>query len=669
MLNHSDKNLESSESTTKEEIVGDGQTTGQTEVQQENPVAEEKKSSKEVGYSTKVVIESMDKYFLEDNYKEATEALDLAAPFKAIADKFKAGILISGKIVEKESKGIIVSIDYKSDGLVPSYEFSNHELARLAIGDEIEVMIDALEDADGNLILSYQKAKSIRVWNEITKIYEDNGSIIGRITNKVKGGLNIDIGIPAFLPGSQIDVTKVVDFDQYVGKDVACKIIKINKKRGNVIVSSRAFIEEERNEIRRKSLENLEESQIIRGTVKNITSYGAFVDIGGIDGLLHITDMSWGRISHPSEMVKIGDEVTVKILSFDKENAKISLGIKQLHDNPWHDVDKLFKEGGKVVGKVSAITDYGVFVELAPGVEGLVHISEVSWTERVQDLHSRYKIGDEVEVVILGIEKNERRMSLSIKRKDNDPWKAAFDKFKPGDKVVGVVSNVTDFGVFVRIHPGVDGLVHVSDISWTDHIESPRDRFKKGDNIEVVVLSVEEDKHRISLGIKQSQKDPWSTIENDFIIGSLVTGVVSKVTNFGVFVKFENGIEGLAYVSELSNKEIPDIARFLPVGTKETFKVIKASASERKLGLSLKAVREPQETEEAEARMAQRKNANKGDRSSEGHKQHSGGEQKRHSSQYDYSDSRNETSKGSLQMALEKIRKDKNDDSVDLENK
>lgn len=644
MLNHSDKNLESSENIVKDEVV----------------VTEEPSTNQEaapVEVQEKVTFVTMDKYFLDDNYNPASDAgIDLSAPYKEIADKFKAGILITGKVVEKESKGVIVSIDYKSDGLIPSYEFSDHELAKLNPNDEIEVMIDSLEDAEGNLILSYQKAKSIRVWNEITKIFENNGSIIGRITNKVKGGLNIDIGIPAFLPGSQIDVTKVVDFDQYVGKEVACKIIKINKKRGNVIVSSRAFIEEERNEVRRKSLENLQEGQIIRGVVKNITSYGAFVDIGGIDGLLHITDMSWGRISHPSELVKIGDEVTVKILSFDKDNAKISLGIKQLHDNPWHDVDMLFKEGSKVTGKVSAITDYGVFVELAPGVEGLVHISEVSWTERVQDLHSRYKVGDEIEVVILGIEKNERRMSLSIKRKDNDPWKAAFDKFKPGDKVVGMVSNVTDFGVFVRIHPGVDGLVHVSDISWTDHIESPRDRFKKGDSVEVVVLSVEEDKHRISLGIKQSQKDPWSNIEVDFVVGSLVSGTVSKVTNFGVFVKFDNGIEGLAYVSELSNKEISDIAKFLPVGTRETFKVIKSSASERKLGLSLKAVREPQETEEAEARMAQRR-ANRQDKFDDRKDFSGGGNKDRNRQQFDYTDkSGDDSSKGSLQLALERMR-------------
>lgn len=648
MLNHSDKNLESSENVSVNERVLE-------------PVikAETEKNSQENKKEEKYQFVKMDKYFLEDNYNSsAEESVDLSSIYKEVAGKFKAGMLISGAILEKESRGILVGIDYKSDGFVPSYEFSNSEFAKLNLADSIEVMIDSLEDAEGNLVLSYQKAKSIRIWNEITKIFETNSSIVGRITHKVKGGLNIDIGIPAFLPGSQIDVTKVVDFDQYVGQEVACKIIKINKKRGNVIVSSRAFIEEERNESRKKSLENLQEGQIIRGIVKNITSYGAFVDIGGIDGLLHITDMSWGRISHPSEMVKIGDEINVKILSFDKDNAKISLGIKQLHDNPWQDIDKRFPEGSRVKGKISSITDYGLFVEVADGVEGLVHISEISWTERVQDLHSRYKVGEDIEVVVASVEKNERRMSLSVKRLDNDPWKVAFDKFKPGDRVSGTVSNVTDFGVFVRIYPGVDGLVHVSDISWIDHIDTPKDKFKRGDVIDVVVLAIEEDKHRISLGIKQLQKDPWESIEADFPVGHFVTGVVSKVANFGVFVRFDNGIEGLAYISELSNKEISDVAKFLPIGAKETFKVIKSSSSERKLGLSLKAVKEPNETAEAEAeqknsapmrRSPQNRNSDgaRNDRSA-GFVKHGG----------DKSEDNSSNMKGSLQLALERMKKD-----------
>lgn len=666
MLNHSDKNLESNETVSINEqvqnptIVTETEQTGQKKIEKYHFV-------------------KMDKYFLEDNYNVKDEdSVDLSEKYKEVAGKFKAGMLITGKIIEKESRGLLVSIDYKSDGFIPSYEFSNTEFSKLQAADNIEVMIDSLEDADGNLVLSYQKAKSIRIWNEITKIFETNSSIVGRITHKVKGGLNIDIGIPAFLPGSQIDVTKVVDFDQYVGQEIPCKIIKINKKRGNVIVSSRAFIEEERNESRKKSLENLQEGQVIRGVVKNVTSYGAFVDIGGIDGLLHITDMSWGRISHPSEMVKIGDEVSVKILSFDKDNAKISLGIKQLYDNPWQDIDKRFPEGARVKGKVSSITDYGLFVEVADGVEGLVHISEISWTERVQDLHSRYKVGEEIEVVVANVEKNERRMSLSVKRLDNDPWKVAFDKFKPGDKISGTVSNVTDFGVFARIYPGVDGLVHVSDISWIDHIDTPKEKFKRGDVIDVVVLAIEEDKHRISLGIKQLQQDPWSRIETDFPMGHFVTGIVSKVTNFGVFVRFDNGIEGLAYISELSNKDIPDIAKFLPVGTKETFKVIKASSSERKLGLSLKAVKEPQDSiEEAGTDKANVSNVNSASQAhsrrsnwNDSSKSDRGARNDLRSSSKDYEKKADHGSamKGSLQIALEKMKRGEKD-SNDNENK
>jgi small subunit ribosomal protein S1 len=658
MLNHSDKNLESSETVSNSEQVGVTPPAPET-VSTPPTLKVETAGPKE---EPKYVFVKMDKYFLEDNY-DAASFVDLSEKYKEITDQFKAGMLIRGRIIEREPRGILVSINYKSDGFVPSFEFSDHEFSKLAVGDFVEVMIDALEDAEGNLILSYQKAKSIRVWNEITKIFETNGSTVGRITHKVKGGLNIDIGIPAFLPGSQIDVSKVMDFDQYVGQEVACKIIKINKKRGNVIVSRRACIEEERNESRKKSLENLQEGQVIRGLVKNITSYGAFVDIGGIDGLLHITDMSWGRISHPSELLKIGDEISVKILSFDKDNAKISLGIKQLFDNPWQGIDKRFPEGCKVKGRISSITDYGLFVEVAPGVEGLVHISEISWTERVQDLHSRYKINEEIEVVVASVEKNERRMSLSVKRLDNDPWKVAFDKFKPGDRISGTVSNVTDFGVFVKIYPGVDGLVHVSDISWIDHIDTPREKFKKNDAVEVVVLAIEEEKHRISLGIKQLQKDPWENIEAEFPVGNLVDGVVSKVTNFGVFVKFPNGIEGLAYISELSNKEIPDIAKFIAVGTKENFKVIKSSASERKLGLSLKAVKEPVETEEAEARIAARRSTVAGKTDSykvaETHKapvRHQEGSERAVDRKKVASAEPNV--KGALQIALEKMKQD-----------
>lgn len=538
-------------------------------------------------------IQAMDNAFIDENFRpDPVETQELLNEYRKISDKFKEGGLIKGQVVAKHNDGLTISIDFKSDGFIPAHEFSTQEFARFVACDPIEVMIDALEGPDDIVALSYQKAKALKVWNEILTIAEQGGSITGRVTHRVKGGLNVDVGVPAFLPGSQVDVHRVSDFDKFLGQDVVCKVIKVNRKKGNIIVSRRKFIEEERGEAKRKTMEVLQEGQIIRGVVKSIANYGAFVDVGGIDGLVHVTDMSWGRIAHPSELFSEGDEVTVKVLLLDREHERISLGIKQLQDNPWQDIDKRFPVNSRIKGKVSSIVEYGLFVEIAPGVEGLVHISEVSWTERVQDLASRYKVGDIIDVVVTNLEKDDRRMSLSIKRLDNDPWKAAFDKFKPGDRLRGEVSNVTEFGIFVRIYPGVDGLVHVSDISWTDHINSPFDRYKKSDVIDVVVLSMEQDKRRISLGIKQLQKDPWEAIEEKYKVGSEVSGVVSKVTSFGVFVKFDDGLEGLAHISELSSKDIPDVAKFLPVGTRETFKVVKSSAVDRKLGLSLKAVRE-----------------------------------------------------------------------------
>lgn len=531
----------------------------------------------------------IDADFVEENFKpDSGQVSELDASLEKISESFKSGTIVQGKIVAKDGGGIVVGVGYKSDGFIPNHEFSGFELDEAKEGSEIEVFLEKLEDADGNISLSYQKAKSMRAWGNIVKMFENDEAITGKVTHKVKGGLSVDVGIPAFLPGSQIDLHRVTNFDQFVGQDVSCKIIKVNRKRGNVILSRRKFLEEVREVSKKEALSNLDEGQVIVGTVKNITNYGAFVDVGGIDGLLHITDMSWGRIGHPSEMVKIGDEVEVKILSFDRDNEKISLGIKQLKDNPWEKIEERYPIGTKVKGTVSSIADYGLFVEIEQGIEGLVHISEISWTERVHNLSKRYKVSDEVEVVISATDKENRRMSLSIKRLDEDPWEAAFEKLKSGDKIKGVVSNIADFGVFVRIHDGVDGLVHVSDISWTEHVTHPSEKFKKGDEVEVVVLSADKENRRISLGIKQLENDPWETIEKEFPVGKEVEGVVSKVTNFGAFVKFDNGIEGLAHISELSGKEGQDAeGKGLDVGQSAKFWVVKVSQEERKLGLSM----------------------------------------------------------------------------------
>ena len=399
---------------------------------------------------------------------------ELSELYEGMFEDFKTGKIIKGSVIQVDSDGVLVDIDFKSHGLIPKYEFGEHELKSLKAGSEIEVMIDTLESPEGSVVLSYEKAKALRAWNDIMKYYEEDKPVHGVVTHKVKGGLSVDIGIPAFLPGSQIDLQRVTDFDQFVGQTIPAKIIKVNQKRGNVIISRRKYLGDIRSEARKKIIGTLEEGQVIQGIVKNITNYGVFIDIGGLDGLLHITDMTWGRIAHPSELVKISDTITVKVLSFDKENEKISLGLKQLQENPWEVVADL-EIGKRIKGKISSITDYGLFVEVAKDIEGLVHISEISWTDRITDLHKRFKVGDEIEVLIVSMDKDNRRMSLSIKQLDKNPWESIEEQFKVDDKIKGKISNITDFGIFVQIFPGIDGLVHISDLSWTKHIDHRQD--------------------------------------------------------------------------------------------------------------------------------------------------------------------------------------------------
>lgn len=518
----------------------------------------------------------------------AEQKQDMAALYSGMLDKVASGKLVKGTVLKVENDGILVDINFKSDGFIPRYEFSEHELKKFKTGDAIEVILDELESAEGNVILSYEKAKALKAWDEITRLFEEGKPAEGTVTHKVKGGLSVDIGIPAFLPGSQIDLQRVVDFDQYVGQSITASIIKINKKRGNVIISRRKHLSDARSESRKKVLDTLSENQVIQGMVKNITNYGVFIDIGGVDGLLHITDMTWGRISHPSEMVKIGDTITVKVLSFDKNNEKISLGLKQLSDNPWEKAAESLSVGQKIKGKIASITDYGLFVEVFKGVEGLVHISEVSWTDRINDLHSKFKVGQDIEVLVVSLDKENRRMSLSVKQLEKNPWDQVEEQFKVGQHVKGTISNITDFGIFVQLLPGIDGLVHISDLSWTEHIDHPSDIFKKGDMVEAVVLAVDKGNKKISLGIKQLQQDPWDNIEKEYPTGSIVEGTVSKITNFGAFVKLPSGIEGLVHISELSNQNVNKVEDILKVGQKEQFKVINVNKEERKLGLSLK---------------------------------------------------------------------------------
>ena len=525
----------------------------------------------------------------EEVLQKSPEQLnDLAQLYTGLAESIASGKLIKGTILKVDNDGILVDINFKSDGFIPRFEFSEHELKKLKVGDSIEVILDEVESNEGNVVLSYEKAKALRAWDEITRLFEEGKPAEGTVTHKVKGGLSVDIGIPAFLPGSQIDLQRVVDFDQYVGQTITASIIKINKKRGNVIISRRKFLSDARSESRKKVLDQLSEGQVIQGMVKNITNYGVFIDIGGLDGLLHITDMTWGRISHPSEMVRIGDTITVKVLSFDKENEKISLGLKQLTDNPWEKAAETLQVGQRVKGKIASITDYGLFVEMLKGVEGLVHISEVSWTDRITDLHSKFKVGQEIEVLIVSLDKENRRMSLSVKQLDKNPWEQVEEQFKVGQQVKGTISNITDFGIFVQLLPGIDGLVHISDLSWTEHIDHPSDIYKKGDTVEAVVLAVDKANKKISLGIKQLQPDPWDNIEKEYPVGTLVEGKVSKITNFGAFIKLPSGIEGLVHISELADHNVNKVEDILKVGQKQQFRVINVNKEERKLGLSLK---------------------------------------------------------------------------------
>jgi len=516
----------------------------------------------------------------------AEQEQELNSLYEGSLESFQQGKLVKGTIVSVDSDGVLVDIHYKSRGLVPRYEFAEHELKRLHAGQEIEVILDTIENSDGNVVLSYEKAKAMRAWEEVIKLFEEGKPVEGVVTHKVKGGLNVDVGIPAFLPGSQIDLQRVLDFDRYVGQVITASILKMNKKRGNIIISRRKYLSDQRFEVRKKVLDTLQEGQIIPGIVKNITNYGVFIDIGGVDGLLHITDMTWGRISHPSELVKIGDTVTVKVLSFDKTNEKISLGIKQLQENPWEKIAQTLKVGDKISGRISSITDYGLFVEVAKEVEGLVHISEVSWTDRINNLHDRFRVGDVINVLVVSLDKENRRMSLSVKQLEENPWKAIGEQFSIGQKIKGKITNIADFGIFVQLLPGIDGLVHVSDLSWLEHIQHPSDRYKIGQEVEAVILSIDTDNKKVSLGVKQLTPDPWSEVEEVYPAGSIVDGEVSKITNFGAFIRLQTGIEGLVHNSTLQQDEGKKAEEFFKVGQKVQLRVVNVNKEERKLGLS-----------------------------------------------------------------------------------
>jgi small subunit ribosomal protein S1 len=501
------------------------------------------------------------------------------------------GEIVRGTVLEIRNDTVLIDIGYKSEGTIPLKEFQGPSGENtIKVGDTVDVYLEQKEDSDGLVVLSREKAEKIKVWDDIRRAYEQGEVINGMILGRTKGGLMVDIGVRAFLPGSQVDLRPVRDLDKLIGKTFPMKVIKLNQRRGNIVLSRRELLEEERRALKDTTLQSLEEGKVIRGKVKNITEYGAFIDLGGLDGLLHITDMSWGRVSHPSELFAVGDEVEVVVLKFDRAAERVSLGYKQRSKDPWEDVDQRFPVGSRVRGKVVSLTDYGAFVELAEGIEGLVHISEMSWTQRVKHPSKVVSVGDPVEVVILDVDKANKRISLGMRQTEPNPWLSVEERYPVGTRVEGTIRNLTDFGAFVELEEGIDGLIHVSDMSWTKRVRHPSEVLKRGDKVEAVVLHVDKSNRRISLGLKQSQPDPWQSIVPDkYRVGMDVKAKVVRLTDFGAFVELEDGVEGLLHISELSHERVAKPEDVVSVGSELTLKIIKLDADERKLGLSLRA--------------------------------------------------------------------------------
>jgi small subunit ribosomal protein S1 len=513
----------------------------------------------------------------------------LAALYEETFRNLEEGTITEGRVVALTKDKVIVDIGYKSEGMIPSDQFSSEELQNLKIGDRLQVYIEECEDADGNLVLSKEKADKMKIWEELEKLYKEEKSIEGKIVSRIKGGMMVDIGVKAFLPGSQIDLHPVRDLDGLVGKTFPLKIIKINHRRGNVVVSRRVLLEETRDKKRQTTLANLKEGQLIQGTVKNITDYGSFIDLGGIDGLLHITDMSWGRVGHPSELFTVGDKVEVTVLKYDRETGRISLGLKQKSADPWTNVAGKYPIGTRVRGRVVSLTDYGAFVELEPGVEGLVHVSEMSWTHEVRHPSRVVAVGDQVEAAVLNVDPASRKISLGMKQTAPNPWDMIEGKYPLGTRIEGKVKSLTDFGAFVGLEEGIDGLIHISDMSWTKHIKHPSELFKKGQKVEAVVLRIDKEKERLSLGYKQLGRDPWEeAIPSRYHVGDSVVGKVSKVADFGVFIELDGGVEGLIHVSESGLEPPAKLEEKFKLQDDVTAKIIKVDREERKIALSLR---------------------------------------------------------------------------------
>jgi small subunit ribosomal protein S1 len=535
-------------------------------------------------------------------------ANEFQALFEESLRTVKPGGVVKGRVVGITSTHVLIDVGYKSEGQIPVQEFMDRQgNVQVKVGDDVDVYFDSSEGENGGIVLSRQRAESMKVWEKIEKAFNEGEGIQGHIIGKVKGGFKVDVGVPAFLPGSHVDIRPSRNLDRFIGTTDRFAVVKYNRARGNVVVSRRALLEKERNSLKQEILKVLEEGVILEGTVKNITGYGAFVDLGGIDGILHISDMSWGRISHPSEIVQVGDKIKVVVLKFDPEKERISLGMKQLTPDPWQTVAEKYAVGSRIQGKVISLMDYGAFVELESGIEGLIHISEMSWTRKIAHPSKLLQVGQNVEVVVLNVDPGHRRISLGLKQVMANPWEEAKEKYPVGSVVKGPVRNVTDFGIFVGIEEGIDGLVHISDLHWTKKIKHPSELYKKGDIVEATVLGVNVENARFSLGIKQLTTDPWKIIAQRYPVGSKVKGQVTSVPDFGVFVRIEEGVEGLIHVSQLSSERVDKPSSLFKVGDSVEAEVINIDPAERKIGLSIRALRKTEERQEMDSYLKREK--------------------------------------------------------------
>jgi len=532
--------------------------------------------------------------------------------FEKSTKQMKEGEVVKGTVLSLDADHVQVDIGFKSEGLIPTWEFMDDDGTILVkVGDVVDVLVEEPEDEEGRIVLSKEKADRLKVWDEISRAYEADEAVEGVVVSRVKGGLSVDIGVKAFLPGSQVDLRPVRNLESLVSQRLQFKIIKFNKRRGNIVLSRRALLEKERKRMRETTLQTLQVGQIIDGVIKNITDYGAFIDLGGIDGLLHVTDMSWGRVNHPSELFQVGDEIKVKVLKFDPETERVSLGLKQLQPDPWIDAGMRFPIGKRIQGKVVSLTDYGAFLELDPGVEGLIHVSEMSWTKRVKHPSKVVSIGDLVEAVVLDVDEGNRKISLGMKQTEPNPWSVIEERYPVGTRVRGQVRNITNFGIFVGLEEGIDGLVHVSDISWTEQIKHPSEKFKKGDEVEAVVLKIDKENEKFSLGIKQLQPNPWDDIQRKYAPGTEVTAPVSSVADFGAFVKLEEGIEGLIYTSELAAERVEKPSDVVKEGDVVKALVTRVDPAEQKISLSIKAVTDKEQRQALRELAAQQSSSQK----------------------------------------------------------